>query len=79
MYLKHLDISSSYHISASQSLYFLGNFHAWAHIALTLAGDNLFRLLYKATTIYEITADRIPKANLSNNVVPSRSYLEIGL
>ena len=78
-YLKLLDISSSYHISAPQSLYFLENFHAWAHIALTLAGDNLFRLLYKATSIFGIKSDRVSTADLSNNVVPSRSYLEIGL
>ena len=78
-YLKHLDVSNSYYISEPQSLYFLENFHTWAIITLTLAGDSLFRLLYKAKTIHGITADRVQKADLSNNIVLFPSYLEIGL
>ena len=78
--LKRLLISSTYFISSYESLTFLENFNeCMQKINLKFTNDNLFRLLYKATTIRHIKAKHISEAYLSNNIVPSKRFIEIGL
>ena len=77
--LKYLFISSTSIVSSDQSLYFLENLSYGVQMSLTFVDDRLFRLLYKATNSSSITAYSVTKVDLSNNHIPDKHYIEIGL